>query len=82
LVFFFAGAACCCALFFFFFLRRFFDILNPCYPIGVWRLASNDRRDRRGTHLVFPQITQIDADVCDFVYLRHLRAELGGWWPV
>jgi len=35
-----------------------------------------------GIQSVFPQITQIDADVSLFVglrYLRHLRAILGGW---
>jgi len=36
----------------------------------------------RKSRKTFPQITQIDADVflcVDLRYLRHLRADLGGW---
>ena len=37
---------------------------------------------RLGIQFIFPQITQIDADISscvDLRYLRHLRAKRGGW---
>jgi len=49
------------------------------------RMVGRPARDRSvcwGIQFVFPQITQIDADVLLHVnlrYLRHLRADLCGW---